>query len=129
MVSYVRQVGDMNEIEQPYPYPSTLLAEVEQILMPRIRAVDPMELENFKKVFETRAKEWDRWERTLWKAEKNQEDIPLLRYAGAYVSREQARLSWPTPNSMRNVDAECQAEITRLYALEEDEEGDVSYGE
>ena len=128
MISYVRQVGDMDEIEQPYPYPSRLLAEVEQILMPRIQAVDPMEVENLQKVFKRRAKEWRRWERTLWQADKNQEDIPLLRYAGAYVSRERARLSWATATSMRNVDAECQAEITQLYALEEDEEGDVSYG-
>jgi hypothetical protein len=51
-------------------------------------------------------------------------DVPLLREAGAYVSPELAAISWPTPKSMRNVDAECQAEITTLYLRSEAEDAE-----
>ena len=49
----------------------------------------------------------------------------MLRRAGEYASRVAAQLSWPTPTSMRNIDAECQAEITRLYLLAEEEVQDA----
>jgi hypothetical protein len=45
--------------------------------------------------------------------------MPLMRPAGAYVTPDKARVSWPTPQSLRNVDAECQVEITQLYMLED----------
>ena len=48
-----------------------------------------------------------------------------MRPAGAYVTPENARVSWATPRSLRNVDAECQVEITQLYMLEEEEAGDA----
>jgi len=35
----------------------------------------------------------------------------MLRDAASYVSPDLARISWPTPTSMRNVDAQCQAEV------------------
>ena len=41
-----------------------------------------------------------------------------MRPAGVYVAPENARISWPTPQSLRNVDAECQVEITQLYIPE-----------
>lgn len=87
-----------------------------------MRAVDAAEEENFTRVFDARAREWKRWNRRMydtrdWKAE----DIPLIREAGGYVPGDRARLSWPTPMSMRNVDAECQVEITELFASQEEE--------
>jgi hypothetical protein len=38
---------------------------------------------------------------------------------------DNARVSWSTPQSLRNVDAECQVEITQLYMLEEEEAVDA----
>jgi hypothetical protein len=35
--------------------------------------------------------------------------------SGEYASQAIARLSWATPTSMRNVDAECEAQITTSY--------------
>jgi hypothetical protein len=48
-----------------------------------------------------------------------------MRPAGAYVTPDNALVSWATPQSLRNVDAECQVEITRLYMLEEEENRDA----
>jgi len=42
-----------------------------------------------------------------------------MRAAGGYASSTAARLSWPVPTSLRNVDAECRAEITAHYLLED----------
>jgi superfamily II DNA/RNA helicase len=118
MTSYARQEGDEDLARSPNPYPKVLMAELRQILSERVRAVDPEEAENFEKVFSKREAECRRWERTSWDREQQDGDIPLLRQAGAYASRERALVSWSTPQSMRNVDAQCEAEITLLYMHE-----------
>ena len=67
-------------------------------------------------MFDQRADEWRRWERERWSAYgSGGTDAPMLHTAGSYVRREWERVSWPTPRSLRNVDAACQAEITQLY--------------
>jgi len=119
MAAYVRQSGDKEIAKSPDPYPDHLIEQLRGILIPRIEVIDPDEVDNFQRVFEKRAKEWQNWQRTHWKeTSQTANDIPLLRVAGDYASREWQRLSWATPTSMRNVDAECQAEITQLYLLE-----------
>jgi Helicase conserved C-terminal domain len=123
MATYVRQTGDQQTVQTPYPYPKNLIEQLREILIPRIQLIDEAEVENFEKVFEERASQWQRWQRTNWeKKGRDTTDIPLLRAAGDYASPEWQRLSWSTPMSMRNVDAECQAEITNLYLYEGAEE-------
>lgn len=92
-------------------------------MIPRIQLIDEAEIENFENVFKKRTSEWQRWQRINWeKKGSNSTDIPLLRVAGGYASLELQRYSWSTPMSMRNVDAECQAEITNFYLNEGAEE-------
>ena len=123
MTTYVRQTGDEKIAQNPEPYPENLIEKLRDILIPRIQLIDPDEVENFEKVFEKRASEWRRWQRTNWERNgRDSTDIPLIRVAGEYASREWQRLSWATPMSMRNVDAECQAEITNLYLNQGEEE-------
>lgn len=120
MAAYVRQTGDEMRSGSPYPCPSDMIEDLRNILLPRVRIVDPVEAENFEKVFERRADQWKRWERTRWDGSlaSTGGDVPLLRPAGGWVSAEDALVSWPTLQSMRNVDAEAQIEITRLYITE-----------
>lgn len=116
MVAYIRQVGDSQNTRRPTPFPSVLIAQLRDILRDRIREIDPNELANFERVFSLRADEWERWQRERWQAfGTGGQDAPLLRFAGSYVDSQWAGISWPTPTSLRNVDAECQAEITNLY--------------
>ncbi|MEQ8974165.1 MAG: helicase-related protein [Coleofasciculus sp. C1-SOL-03] len=123
MAAYVRQAGDEEIAKSPDPYPDNLIEQLREILIPRIRDIDPDEVENFQRVFDKRTSEWQRWQRTHWQGTRQTaDDISLLRVAGDYASPEWQRLSWATPTSMRNVDAECQAEITQLYLLEGGEE-------
>ncbi len=114
MTTYVRQVGEQGAA--PYPYPKNLIEQLRSILLARIKLIDPTEVENFEQVFQKRSQQWQTWQRTNWERNgKDNADIPLIRVAGDYASKESQRLSWATPMSMRNVDAECQAEITNLY--------------
>ncbi len=123
MVLYIRQSGDETIIRRPYPSPDNLIRELKSILLSRVNAVDPAEIKNFERIFEKRASEWKRWKRTVWE-KKSAEDNFLLRSAGDFADGDSKLFSWPVPTSMRNVDAECQAEITQLYLLaEENEEG------
>ncbi|BDA71632.1 Helicase-like [Calothrix sp. PCC 7716] len=125
MTIYVRLLGDQQIANSPVDCPDNLIEQLRQIIIPRIELVDPLEVENFEKVFSKRIDEWKRWQRINWEKRDSTDatDIPLLRVAGQYASPESQRLSWATPMSMRNVDAECQAEITNLYLTEGEENG------
>jgi hypothetical protein len=116
---YARHLGDQRLAQCPYPYPSHLIERVREIVRSRAAIVDPEERDHCDRLLQRRAQEWQRWERTRWTGNFQAQDAPLLREAGAYVPREWARLSWPTPMSMRNVDAECDAIITSSYLTEE----------
>lgn len=124
MTLFVRQTGNAALAGRPYPYPTELIDDLKNILLPRVREIDEGEVTNFERVFDERVAEWKRWQRTEWgemSSFRMAQDIPLLRSAGAYASAEQKLLSWSTPTSMRNVDAECEAQITTLYLLQDEE--------
>jgi Helicase conserved C-terminal domain len=118
LVAYVRQLGV--EGSPPRPVPDDLIAAAEDLLATRVRVVDPAELDNLEQVFQARYGEWRRWRRIEWTLAADGE-IPLIRPAGSYATRAAARLSWPVPQSLRNVDAECRAEITTAYLHEDDD--------
>jgi hypothetical protein len=115
MVGYVRQCGSAEAGRSPNPVPSEMLRELRGLLIPRVQKVDGNELGSFERIFDDRVDEWERWQRIRYTAGPADEELPLLRPAGAYASAEHARISWATPQSMRSVDAECQVEITTLY--------------
>ncbi len=118
MVLYARQLGDKNIASSPHPYPEDMISDLKEILLPRVRMVDPAEQDNFEAVFNKRVKQWKRWQRTYWKKSSASPSFLLL-HAGEYAEPEQKLYSWSTPTSMRNVDAECQAVISSLYITEE----------
>ena len=119
IASYVRQFGDSDQTESPYPFPAALVDTAARILDGRAESVDPDELAALRRIVQKRVNEWKRWQRQEWDKGLHSENMPLLHPAGAYVPIEKARVSWPTPQSLRNVDVECQVEITQLYMLEE----------
>ena len=116
---YVRQRGDEGQSNSPYPFPKELLYRIREVIRRRVETVDKEELENFERVFDRRENEWRRWQHTQWGTFGPTGPNALLRQSGSYVTGEQRLLSWPTPTSVRNVDSECEAEITRLYLREE----------
>ena len=117
---YARQLGDAELAQSPYPYPSDLVDRASNLLRARADLVDPNERKTCEQILKSRIAEWQRWERTRWSDIRATQDAPLLREAGGYVPREWVHLSWPTPTSMRTVDAECDAIITSLYLSDEE---------
>ncbi len=119
MVAYVRQCGTESQAKNPYPMPEEQLQALKALLLPRVKNIDQNELGTFERLFDARTEEWRRWERTRYSGSPFDDELPLMRPAGAYASPEHSRISWATPQSMRSVDAECQVEITTLYLNEE----------
>lgn len=115
MVAYVRQTGNAAVTRAPMPFPGAFVARIRDLIVARVADVDPEEALTLEAVFARREQEWQAWEPRVWSGAVEEEDMPLLRMAGTYADPRLAVRSWPTPNSLRNVDAECQAEITDLY--------------
>jgi Helicase conserved C-terminal domain len=122
IAAFVRQAGTAQEAASPYPFPESEVETITRQLAARVAFVDPEEQARFDAMVEKRLAEWKRWQRTAWRRARRDDDIGLLRVAGAYASAEETQLSWATPNSLRAVDAECEAKITTLY-LRESEDG------
>ncbi|MDL4816939.1 helicase-related protein [Actinomadura opuntiae] len=111
---------------QPWPLPGDAAGHAARILLERARQVDPEEAGNAKEVIEQRLREWKRWERSEWEADTSSGDPlnGLMRYAGSPAPGKQPATSWEVPASMRNVDAECKAAITRSYNRDDEVQED-----
>src|SRR5690606_2429288 len=60
MVAYVRQIGKVGN--RPTPFPEELIAPLKQLILDRVKLVDPEELTNIERIFDRRVSEWKRWE-------------------------------------------------------------------
>jgi len=118
LVSSVRQVGGQEEVKAPHPYPNGLVEAMGEVVLRRVRAVEPEAEPVAKAVLERRKREWQTWEPVIWTSwGANHDDYPLLHVAGSYIAPEKVQFSWATPITMRNVDKECLAKITSRYIV------------
>ena len=115
MSALARQTGEWAVAESPDPPPDKLLAEFEAELTARARlAGSPGEDLLVQREFQRRCREWHSWQRLRWEGRPGweaAEDAPLLVRAGTYVKPAWRPITWPTPQSMRNVDAACEGEV------------------
>ncbi len=116
MLAYVRQVANL---PSPYPLPKSALSDFSKILLARVLAVDPSELSNAQHEIARRERQWSKWQPSIWSAISSSQDAPLMRAPGEYVPPNEP--SWVTPQSMRNVDAQCAGDIRRPLSLIQDE--------
>ena len=123
MTAFVRQTGAKDKIENPFPFPAEILKNLRERILPRVEVIDDKAVKTFEQLFDRRAREWQKWQREKWGGVmgNNTEDA-LLRTAGNWVRPEDEAVSWATPTSMRNVDAQSEIKITQLYNLLTDEE-------
>lgn len=117
VVAWVRQRAPLNTAASPYPVPEDLLEEVSSVLRARVAAVDAEEAAALERFLAQRIEEWRRWLPGEWRRAGTAAEPGLLYAAGDYADPEERVRSWPTPTSLRNVDAECRGVITGIYAL------------
>ena len=124
VAAYVRQ-SDAAAGASPSPMPAELAAAAADILRARAAIVDDGQLERFERILAKRLREWETWQRSSWTELRSGGDWPMLTVPGSYRAYTFRDLSWATPMSMRNVDAECQAEVTIRYRVEDEVIGDA----
>ena len=115
MAAYIRQSGDQKMSARPLPVPVEKLKRLRRMLEARVALIDTNETRALVAKFDQRMNEWEQWMRTEWDTRGAEGDVGLLTAAGSYLPSEDWSVTWSTPMSMRNVDAECRAEITRAY--------------
>ena len=121
-VAYVRQIVPQDR--PPHPFPGEAYKESVELLCKRAAIVDAAELSMVKRMSELRARQWERWERTMWEANPAPRGDPkqgLMRFAGTLPDVDGRAMIWDVPTSMRNVDAECRLEISLAYVQDDDE--------
>jgi len=117
LVAFVRQRVDLSTTSGPLDVPDGLLEEFAALMRERVAVVDPSEADEVASAVERRLAEWKDWSRVRWRQELDDKD-GLLVVLGQVGGVEDAH-HWAVPMSMRNVDAECQLEITLDYARDQ----------
>ena len=123
-IVYTRQTGPSTLEPSPSAEIFELFDEAERLLVERAETADPESAIDVKRWMAQRRTEWKAWEPVIWEAKTANDDGPLLRRAGEWIDDDLVNLTWPTPMSMRDVDAECRCAITSRYALARGEQTD-----
>ena len=117
LVALVRYWGRSDNRERPQPFPDAdLIANIRSVIEERVKGIDSGEQDLTLKYFDEQV---DHWRRVLPPEYGGfgppGSNIPLMYPAGSEPLEDWVRRSWPTPSSMRNVDASCEAETISQY--------------
>ncbi len=124
LVTLVRYYGAPTNRESPQPYPDeALLSRIERIIENRVRGVDPEALPRTLNLLVERMDEWARLLPPKYGGfGASSGDTPLMHPAGSTMPEDWEDIVWPTPTSMRNVDASCEARVIGNYVNPDEEE-------
>jgi len=117
LAAFVRQLGDREAAAMVKGAPMELLTRFADLLRARVEIVDPDESAFVRDTLDKRLAELKLWGSRPWGSFVRQED-QVLAVAEALFQQVYFGRTWPTPLSMRNVDAECELQITNAYAME-----------
>ena len=126
-----RQLSEIDSANNPRPFPlpegNELRRKIKEMILRRVGTVDEEEAQNVLSEFERKLKEWQMWDPLEYGGfGAPPEHPPLMHVAGSRVPLEWRNHSWPVMSSLRNVDANCEAELTSLFnETYESEEGHV----
>jgi hypothetical protein len=129
IVAAARQLSPISEASDPRLRPlskgTELRNRVEKLILRRVSFVDTEEQDNVKAMFLKRLNEWKAWNPNEYGGfGAPPTDAPLMHPAGSRMPPSWYGHSWPTLSSLRNVDANCEAEMTVAFneLIEESED-------
>lgn len=128
IVAAVRQFGILDaESSSPDPFPlgesSALRNLVDEMIEQRVGVVASEERDSVMEKLQLRLEQWQKWQPSEYGGfGAAPQDPPLLHPAGSTVPPNWDGHSWPTMSSLRNVDASCEAEITRFFNQLQDDQ-------
>ena len=117
LVAGIRQLGDLRLVNNPSQIPHELIDRVRELIENKafdlIKSDDDKDHFNYmmnKIIYQLknrRKTQWDNWQ--------NPGQDAMLYNSGSYIEKKYKESAWSTQNSMRNVDATCEGEITSFY--------------
>ena len=118
----LRLRGDSDLNADPPKLPSfEEIEEVKDIIAERIEAVDADELEKTLDHIDSIIEKWEIQEPGKYQDFAAGDVLPLMFPAGTMRNAAWGKRGFPTPTSMRNVDASCEATVLENGYFEEDE--------
>ena len=118
----LRLRGDNNLNDDPPKLPSfEEIEEIKDIITERIEAVDADELEKTLEHIDSIIEKWEIQEPGKYQDFAAGDVLPLMFPAGTMRNAAWGKRGFPTPTSMRNVDASCEAMVLENGYFEEDE--------
>lgn len=121
MVAMIRFWGDTSVRQRPDPPPSgELIERIRRVLLDRVNRVDEEALPSIERYFEYVLRRWSASPPPRYGGfGPPEEEVPLMYpYGSEPLPAWNARAAgppWPTPSSMRNVDASCELDVVREY--------------
>lgn len=108
----------------PQPVPDEKVIEkLREIILRRVSGIDPQEEELTIKLLMEKIDDWSRLMPSKYGDFFYKDaEAPLIYPAGSKPQEEWEDRSWPTPSSMRSVDAECEARVIADYLTSEEED-------
>jgi hypothetical protein len=100
-----------NSNSGPLPYPASEIEEAKKTILEAVKKNGVEYLGAVEDWLDRRVDEWNVWEKTKWTDRDGDTRQALMRSADVQLQANESPLFWKTPNSLRNVDAECPLEI------------------
>ena len=122
IIGIIRLEGDDTINSNPPSFPSRKTIEhIKNVISERINSIDPEELEETLSHIDTIMDDWKNWEPQKYQDFITGEELPLMFPAGSRRNESWGeKRGFPTPTSMRNVDASCEAYVIENGYYQED---------
>jgi hypothetical protein len=121
VIGLLRLLGDSTYNADPPKVPSaTKIDEIKDIIKSRISVVEPEEIQAALAQVDEIIDDWKTWSPRKYSDFTGGNDVPLMFQAGSLRNAIWGTRGFPTPTSMRSVDASCEAYVLEKKYTEED---------
>jgi len=125
LVGLVRLNGDPLLSDNPKVVPTgEFLEKIYSIIRSRVEKIDHEELDNTIQQISELIKQWKNLKPAVYDSFNSGGNTPLIYAAGMLPDPAWENKSWPTPTSMRNVDALCGVRVLKEYLTGEESYSD-----